>query len=353
MVLLGLGGAGCGGEEVRLDSMNIHRMGWDTLRVAPTFEKASLFGGAVIPDSLTVLVSDRRGRTLYTGFAQHPRRPLIVPVPDPLLGDEAPFMLDLCGYFSASGTVCEQQMLTASPKRIFADLSLEYPYKRSTSRLQYDVSWKQERERRAGQWEAVPIPRRVPARLVLYVRGYPLDAVKLEIEDPSGTQALDKAPGYNDFWIRLHDPLLRGDSVEVLVQVESLLGSRPDSVTTLSKWVRPLSRGERREEVEMHANQALIVMLEKLETARDGRAVLDVLDWHFDPLQRAYTIQVWVRWSGGFLQRERYALEADLTVQEEDGRASMRVTRLSPDMQRLWFERVGSERLYLGRFQRP
>ncbi len=344
---------GCGDGSIRVESMRVKRLGWDTLRVAPQFARRTAFGGEVVPDSLTVLVSDSRGRTLYTGYAAHPKRPLVVPVPDPLLGNEAAFFLDLCGHFAASGTVCEQEVLTASPKRLRARVELEYPVDRDTDKLRYAVRWAQERAGQDGAWQPVPVPATLPARWVLFVRGHPTDAVKLDFTAREGVFDLSKAEGYNDFWIRLNDPLLRGDSVEVMLRLEGRLDARPDSVATLTRWVRPTSQSERFSEAVYYAQEALDRMLDKLETARDGRAAYSVTDWHFDALQRRYKIDVRYYWTGGFLRMGRYELEGTLTVEEQSRRAQLAVRHLSPDVQRLWYERVGSERVGLGVLPQP
>lgn len=353
LVLVGCVAAGCGPDGVHLEALDVRRIGWDTLRIAPAFETGKFFGGEVVPESLTVLVSDRGGRTLYTGYAARPRRPLLVPVPDPLLGDEAPFMLDLCGHFAEGGTVCEQQMLTASPKRLQADVEVEYPLVRDTERLRYTIRWAQQRELTGGVWERVPVPERLPARFVVYVKRHPTDALKLDFTQRHGTVDLTKAPGYDDFWMRLNDPLLRGDSVEVVVRLEGLTGPRADSVTTLTRWVRPISRSERRGEAYAYAGQALDRLLDRLETARDGRVEMNVRNWRFDALQQRYRIDMVLTWSGGFLRMERYDLEGSLTVEEDTRRATFNVQHLSPEMQQLWYDRIGDTRVFLGILPEP
>lgn len=348
MALLVLGGCGEGG--VRLSALDVTRVGWDTLRVRSTFENAGL-GGDVVPDSLSVLVSDDRGRTLYAGYARQPRRPVVVPVPDPVLGSEAPFLLDLCGYFAGRTAVCEQHVLHASPKRLHAEVDVEYPLGRKTDALMYRLRWRQERETAEGAWQAVPVPAVVPARLVLYVTGHPRDALQVDVENGEGTVDLSKAPGYDDFWMRLHDPLLRGDSVAVRIRVDGRLGPRPDSVTTLTRWVAPVSRAERAEEAYAYAYNALDALLGRLETARDGRARLEVRSWRYDPLQRVYHVRIWTGWRGGFLHSDTFTLEGTLTVDEATQQATLRATHLSPDMQRLWMERVPGESVRLGRLE--
>ncbi len=351
-LLTALSLAGCGGDGVRLDGFDVRRVGWDTLRVAPSFASSG-FGRTVIPDSLTVLVSDAKGRTLYTGYAHRPQRPLVVPVPDPLLGNDAPFMLDLCGYFATEGTVCEQRVLNASPKRLHADVDLDYPYRRDSDQLHFRVAWRQERQQGEGRWQPVPVSETLPARFVIYVDGHPRDAVKIDFDDASGTLDLADAPGYDDFWMRLHDPLLRGDSVAVKIQIDGRLGPRPDSVTTLTRWVAPVSQREREREVATYAVQALEHLLDRLESARDGRAEMEVIDWRFDALRRAYIVRLWTGWRGGFMHRGRFTFEGELTVDEETRRATLRATRLSPDMQRLWYERGLSESIPLGSLDAP
>lgn len=352
-LLIAFTAIGCGGEGVRLSSLDVRRVGWDTLRIAPAFERGTLFGGAIVPDSLTVLVSDGGGRTLYTGYAARPRRPLVVPIPDPLLGNEAPFMIDLCGHFTGAGTVCEQHMLTASPKRLHADFEVDYPLGRDADRLRYTVRWSQERERPDGTWHAVPVPERLPARLVLYVRGHPTDALKLDFKQRHGTFDLSKMPGYDDFWMRFNDPLLRGDSVEVIVQLEGRTGPRADSVTAVSRWVGPVSRAQRQEEVYAYADESLGRLLDRLETARDGRAEMRVESWRFDALQRRYRIDITINWSGGFLRMNRFDLEGTLSIEEDTRRATLDVRRLSPDLQQTWYDRIGSNRVFLGALSDP
>ncbi len=337
---------GCGGE-VRLDHLDVRRIGWDTLRVAPAFARTALFASAVAPDSLTVTVSDTRGRTLYAGYAARPRRPLIVPVPDKLLGNAAPFMLDLCGHFGGE-VVCEQEMLNASPKRFSARLDVDYPLGRDRDRLAWRVAWRQERQRSGGAWERVPVPPHLPARLVLYVEGFPTDAAKIAFTGGAGEASLAAAPGYDDFWMRLNDPLLRGDSARVVVQLEALDGPRPEAAATLYRWVRPPSPEERQQEAYAFADAALAGILDALETARDGRAELSVEGWRFDPLQRVYHVRLALGWSGGFLHMGRYRLAGLLSVEETSRRALFNAQYLSPDIQKLWYSRVGGETLNLG-----
>ena len=287
--------AGCAdGPPVRLSTLGLARLHWDTLRVAPAFTARAAFSAARPPDSLTVAVLGPDGRALVTGYARG-GGPVRVPLPDARLASGALLLVEVCGYFRGAPPACEQAGLRASPKRLSAAGHVTYPagIDRDGGRYRIDVSAERARFGARG-WEPVPTPGRLPVILRLYVAGTPDDAVEVPLRGGAGAFRLAGQAGYDRFWLRLNDRLFYGDTANVRVEVLARWpGAAPERVLTAARPVRPRSPSERRADAGGFARAAARWLARRAGGEADTATVAG---WRFERIDGRYTVRMTAAW---------------------------------------------------------
>ncbi len=346
--LLLLLAAGCGPRQAYVvETLAVRHAGWDTLEVTARFGQRVLLGRArpAAPRALAVYLFDAAYDTLYAGAARR------VPVPDAALGDRERLLLEVCGAFEAE-TVCEQQTVWASPKRLRLDPDLTFPDDAAFERGSYDLRVVVEREVfDASGWERIDRPDAVQGYLLAYVGEAAGEAVRVPFSQTRGRFDLTRYAHFEDFRYHLKSQLLDRQEAAVRFDVYAgLNGQEAYRLASIEKRVRAKTDEERRMEVGFFAEQAAARLLERLDVdAHERQAGAYVDGWDFNRITGAYVVEMTVVWrEGGRLFGRLHELEGLLEVQEDGAEARFLLRASNERAARRWRRHTRSEVLPLG-----
>ena len=339
---------GCeSGPSYVVDQLALNRVGWDTLTVAVQFSQRRVFGRSepLQPRTLNVYLFNAAYDTLYTGDGRS------VPIADAVLGDRERLMVEVCGTFDAV-SVCEQQGVTASPKRLRLEHDIKYPEDAAFERGSYDLRFVVERQGyEMDTWEPLGPPDHVSGYLLAYVGDQNEEAVKVPFSRRQGRFALKGRPHYNDFRYHLRSMLM--DAPEAAVHFDVYAGLNGQSalhLASVEKRVRQKTDEERFLEVRHFVEQAAEKIFEVLDVdhrERWSRAYID--EWTFQPLTHTYQIALEIIWRRGRLVFERsYELEGVLEVAENGADAQFIRQDANGRAARRWNSRIRGNQLSLG-----
>ncbi|MFQ5570526.1 MAG: hypothetical protein ACE5G0_12665 [Rhodothermales bacterium] len=333
--------------DYEVSRLAVQRVGWDTLTVEVTFGKRVLLGDqpSIRPHALTVYLFSAAYDTLYADTSR------VIPVPDTGLGDRERLMVEVCGAFETL-TVCEQEAVYASPKRLRVIHDLSYPEDQAFERGSYDLQFVFERQNYDTEaWERIEQPGRVRGYLLAYVGEEEEQAVKVPFTRRRGRFSLKGRPHYKDFQYNLESMFVDQREAQVYFDVYAGVGGVLEHrLVSIEKRLRHKSPEERILEVQYFAEQAVTQILDALDVEprrRWARAYIN--EWDFQPLTRTYRIELDIVWRArrGFFSRG-YELNGVLDV-KEDGTDSRFLRRHSNERAaRLWRVRVPDDALTLG-----
>ncbi len=333
LLLLGSGGCTWDAEYV-VARFEVTPVNWDTLRVAVTFGHLPRFGkpqGAE-PEQVEVFAFDGAYDTLYAG--QGP----LIPIPDARLASREQVLVEVCGTFGRQ-RVCEQQALTASPKRLHVRPEITYPERGRLEQGRYAFEAEVERQTfGADVWEPIPWTRPVRGHLLAYLDGQREQAIRIPFTRPEGRFDLTRYPAYRDYRYALDTRLLDEEEVVIRFDVWAGLGEEVEPVASVEKHIRPKTRAERTYDVASFAEQAATQILDRLgvEERRRVRAYID--GWEYNKLNRRYRIEVEVQWGGSAFGRGRYRLNGLLEVGEDGQDGRFTVLRSNRRAEHRWEE---------------
>ena len=306
-----LAAAGCGPGRPAVTDLSVERHSWDSLTVTASFGTQTWWGGTrpVEPDVTRLFLFDSEYDTLFAGTLGG------VPVPDRRLADQEALLVEVCGDV-AGNHVCEQQGLTASPKRLAADFELEYPQQGDVARGDYRLVLVVERRRfDANSWQRID-PGAVDAVLKAHVVGEEDHAVQVPLQPGSGQFALSREPGFDDFSFELNSRLYDAWQADVHFELSAAINGRTERVASVERSVREKLPSERRQEVAELARAAARHVLDRLTDGESRpRASVYVDDWRFNAITDRYSIALELVWEERrrFFGR-RHRLEGELGV---------------------------------------
>ena len=339
---------GCeSGPSYVVDQLALNRVGWDTLNVTVQFSQRQVFGRSkpLQPRWQSVFLFNAAYDTLYAGEGG------VIPIADAALGDRERLMVEVCGTFDA-GTVCEQQGVTASPKRLRLEHDIEYPEDTAYERGSFDLRFVVERQGYETEtWQAVGPPDRVHGYLLAYVGDRDDEAVKVPFSRRRGRFVLKGRPHYEDFQFHLKSSLMDAPETPVYFDVYAgLEGQSALHLASVEKRVRVKTEEERALEVRHFVEQAAEQIFEALDVDyRDHRARAYIDEWTFQALTNTYQIELEIIWRRGrFVFGRNYELEGVLEMQENGANARFSRGRANDRAARRWRSRIRGNQLSLG-----
>ena len=350
MALVLFAAVGCGQEpDYTFRHLEFKRYGWDSLSVDAQFSERLLFGRTrpIEAQAVAVYLFNAGYDTLYAGDGR------LVPIDDRALGDRERLMLEVCGRFEAV-TVCEQEAVTASPKRLQVEHDIEYPDGGAYERGRYQLRFVLERQGQDEAWERLARPDRVHGYLRVYVGDQEAEAVEVPFSGRQGRFNLQGKPHYEDFHYHLTSTLL--DTVEAPVHFDiyaGLEGQPVSNVASVEKKVRGRTDEERAREVEYFVEQATEAILDALDMGSiDDFERPDSTEWVYNRLTDTYRATVEVFWRTRrrrpFSRERSYGFEGVLEV-EANGANARFLRRAATDRTlRRWALTIGDATVSLG-----
>jgi len=350
MCLAVLAVVGCGQEpEYAFRYLELERYGWDSLSVEAQFGERLLFGRTrpTAPQATSVFLFNAAYDTLYAGDGR------LVPIADRKLGDGERLMLEVCGRFETM-TVCDQQTVAASPKRLRVEHDIVYPDGWAFEKGRYDFHFIPERQIDDGTWERIGQAGDVHGYLRAYVGKQTEEAVEVPITGNKGRFDLQGRPHFDEFQYQLTSALIEQGTAPVHFEVYAGLEGWPASLLASDeKKVRDKTEEERALEVEHFIEQATEMLFDALEIEEvDWMEQTDSTTWVFNQLTNTYRIKMALAWEvdeGRFFRRPRmYEVEGLLEV--EAGGDNARFVRQAANGRtaRRWADTVAGPTLALG-----
>ncbi len=348
--LVVLAAIGCGQQpDYAFRHLEFKRYGWDSLSVEVEFSEQLLFGRTrpIEAQAVAVYLFNARYDTLYTGDGR------LVPIDDRALGDRERLMLEVCGRFETA-TVCEQQAVTASPKRLQVEHDIEYPDGGTYDKGRYQLRFVLERQGQDEAWERLARPDRVQGYLRVYVGDQEEEAVEVPFSARRGRFNLQGKPHYDDFHYHLTSTLLDTSEARVHFDIYAGLEGLPVSnVASVEKKVRGRTDEERVLEVDYFVEQATEAIFEALDIDDiDDFERPDSTEWAYNRLTDTYRINVEVFWRmrrrRPFSRPRSYGFEGVLEVEASGANARFLRRAATERTLRRWAVTIGDATISLG-----
>lgn len=333
--------AATGCREQVTSRLTVERVGWDTLRVAADFAREGGLGEseALADDGLEVRVFDADYDTLYAGGGP------LVPIPDARLGDREAILVEACLPVDGA-RVCEQEAVTASPKRVQATVDVAFPQGSDYRRGGYTLDLAVERARFDGTgWERIEAPPSLETYLLASVPGADRSGGDVPLRVPvapgEGRFDLGRLPGHDDFDYHLRSRLHDAQAAEVRFELHGGLGRETGRLAVASTRVEEKTRADRAADLAVLVEQAAGALVDRLGVFDRARVYVD--DWSFDEILNAYTTEIEVVGrSGGFFDRfGRERLRGTLRVREDGTRAVFTLEEATREVESAWRDTIG------------
>ena len=337
--------AGCGPSgDFFVESLDVERLGWDSVRTAVTFVHDPLVGGArtVEPDVAAAHLFSLDYDTLFAGT------PGVIPVPDERLGDEERVLVEVCGTFK-SRTACEQYSLAASPKRSTASLDVEFPLEPGAiERGDYELSYTIERQAFGSEdWIPIDLSEGGSAYLEAYLENGQSGHVRIPVERSRSRFIMDRYAHYRDFRFDVNSALMDTDSAAVIFDLYADLGPAPMHLASRRVVVRRKSTEQRREEVGYLTELAAAQVLDRLKRFFGlRRAYVFINDWSYVALDRIYRVETELHWQDAF-RGDWSDLTGELVIRSDGSMGTFRYLRGSESAERRWNSRIDSTMIRL------
>ncbi|NNF02914.1 MAG: hypothetical protein HKN17_00500 [Rhodothermales bacterium] len=332
--------SGCGPSgDFHVDTLEVDRLGWDSLRTAVSFVHDPAVGGprSVAPDMVIAHLFNLRYDTLYAG------PPGVIPVPDEELGDEERVLVEICGTFRKH-TACEQYSFASSPKRSAARLEVEYPLEPGViERGNYELSYSVERQEFEGEeWAPIDVSGRLTTWLEAYLENGESGHVRIPVERRRSRFSMDRTEHYRDFRFDVNSALMDTDSAAVIFDLFADLGPSPMHLASRRIVVRRKSEAERREEVGYLTELAAVQVLDRLKRFFGLRsAYVFINDWSYVALDRVYRVEMELHWQDAF-RGDWSDLTGELVMRSDGRDGTFRYLRGSDSAERRWSSRIDS-----------
>ncbi|MEM1096380.1 MAG: hypothetical protein AAGJ10_17410 [Bacteroidota bacterium] len=342
LFMLGLGA--CSTPADYRAQLNIERQGWDTLHVHLDVFDDAAFGEAPVPDSLQGVrywALNAQQDTLATTTDS------LLVIADADLGSYARILVEACAAIGEAA-VCEQQAVTASPKRSASTLDLDYPGSRGYEGGRYTVQVARERQvfGTDSLWEALPRTAALNGYLEFYIEGRKDESTVTVPIRRFGRQTafrVDQLDGYTDFEFFLRSALLDESRAEVGVDVYVGAGDQPSWLETVVAEVKIKTEEERADEVMYFVQQAAAQLSSRLSD-RQPRVTAYIDAWVYDPETKLYEVEVEVLWR----ERREYVVQGVLRVLESGNGASFEYYRGNRRGNSRWNDRIDRDTHQMG-----
>ena len=347
LLLVGLLLVGCSEQgELQVASLEVDRVGWDSLDVTVRFRHVSLLGSgeAMTPDLVTVTLFDEAYDTLYTGpqgrFAVY----------DENLGSAERLMLEVCGY-QASHVACGQELMTASPKRAVAEWELEFP--QDSTSTEYDRAYIESRvdlERQVygtQEWQRFEPSSRKEIFVEASVEGADASRLRMPLVRRGQRFILSRYSGYRDFRYAIQSSMLDADSAAVRFDLFVRLSRNAVPVGSKTVVLRQKSESEREAEMQELVERAGGQVLDAIEGFFGIRkAYVFINDWSYAPLEKRYDAEFELHWQEG-LRGAWSDMSGRLQVRSDGDLGTVTLIRASQRAQERWDQQVGQSFLEL------
>lgn len=326
-------------------TLTVERHGWDTLHVQLDVVKAVAFGGeAPIRDSLQATrywALNAQQDTLATTTGS------VLEIADYTLGSYGRILVEACATIG-DATVCEQQAVTASPKRSTSTLDLDYPGSRGYAGGQYTVRVARERQVFGADslWEALPRTASLNGYLEFYIEGRKDEStvtVPIRRFERETSFRVDRLDGYADYEFFLRSALLDESRADVGVDVYVGAGDQPSWLETVTAEVKIKTEEERADEVLYFVRQAAAQLSRRLSD-RQPRVTAYIDAWVYDPDTKLYEVEVEVLWR----ERREYVVQGVLRVLESGNGASFEYHRGNRRGNGRWEDRIDRDSYSIG-----
>lgn len=356
LLLLVTSVAGCKDEadEARLDLL-VERTSWDSVRVSARPVR-TWFGieRPADPDSTWLVLLDADYDTLTVGA------PGWLRVPDAALGDEERLLVEACGLFGER-SVCTQESMRASPKRLDASPDLTYPLEGDIKRgrLRLDLEAYRQVWGDSTSWEPIDLPKDAGILLRADATAGTADeerVVQLALDGRGGTFDLSRAENYQRFAYDVNASLFEGDSAEVTFHLlVGLDAAEREPLAELRRVVSPVPERTSTYDVWQIVRTGTRRLLDELGAHDARQASATVSDWRVERIGRRYVVDVEVEWTGRrtFWERTRYRVEGRFRVPIDGSEASFTFEDGNRYGREFWRERVRGNRLALGSIDLP
>jgi len=338
-------GSACGlRHNYVVSHLDVDRVNWDTLKIRVEFGEQRFLRDTLParPQNRTYTVFDAVFDTLYAGNLG------LIVVPDAELGNRERILLEVCGEFGER-RVCEQQALSASPKRVFADNPIDYPLDQQFERGRFHFEFEVERQRfGADDWEQIRRSRPVRGFVLAHVDSLKDASVRVPLTRTRGRFDLARLDNFREFRYALNTRLF--DDRQAAVQFDVFTDLSEHGVPSLSieKFVSRKSEEERRSEMGDYAVAAGRLIVSRLKQFLGGRRAYIFIDtWTYDPPSRTYSATLELHWRGAFYAGGWFDLTGQLSVREDGSDAVFKLTDGTDQAVKRWAERIDGEVLHL------
>jgi hypothetical protein len=250
--------------------------------------------------------------------------------------------VEICGTYSQR-RACEQQSVTASPKRLEPDVDLSYPESEAYDRGTYNLDYHLSRQVFDGEeWE--PIDRRVRPEtyLLAYVEDQAREAVKIPVRRTRNRFNLTRFAHYRDLRYEIKSRMMDADSATVHFDLYSRLGVEPERIATTNVVLRAKSEEQRKAELYDLVERAGGRVLDRMKGFFGLRkAYVFINDWSYQPLDKVYQAEIELHWQSG-LRGEWYDMIGNLTVRTNGTAAQLEWVQGSTAAARRWVSQIDS-----------
>ncbi|NNE36592.1 MAG: hypothetical protein HKN13_15265 [Rhodothermales bacterium] len=331
---------GCGArKEYLVDSIDVTRSSWDTVKVDVSFSRKLSLGDPqpVETPPLSVRVFDSSIDTLYVGSD------LIFAIPDAALNDREIISVEACASFGTS-EVCAQKGIVSSPKRVLIEDQFEYPLEGDYDSGEYEFTFKAERQVfDSDDWESIPLPDDRSGLIVVNVQNGVGDGMSVPFTRRKGKFELENRRNNADFRRDLLKGLLEDNEVTVAFDVFTNAFAIRDPILQRELVVDSKSLATREVEAGLFVEETSRRLVGQLRTFPLGPQRFAYLDsWSYDRESRSYTIRLSFGWRSSFIRSRYFDLSGILTVNEDGSDGSFEITSGNSRGLRRWDQRFGS-----------
>jgi hypothetical protein len=327
-----------------VQSFELNQTSWDSLHIATEFLYQPLFNAktSVSPDVLVYTVFSADFDTLYVGDGTN------ISLPDRRLSDRERILVEVCAVFQTMST-CEQKVISASPKKVVAEYAVDFPQD-SPLNDKGEVELASVLQRQvfdSDQWENIRKPSGKELSVKIYVEKAPDDYIRFPITRSTTPFALNRYDGHRDLRYQIQSSMMDSDSAVVMFDLYALMSEEPSLVAQERIVVRSKSVEQRTSEVRELVDQAGAVILSEV-SGRLGsrRAYIFLIDWSFEPLNKAYLAEFELHWQDAF-RGEWSDLTGMLHVRSDGAEGSFQFLRGSETAEKRWNDRISTEYLQL------
>lgn len=327
-----------------VENLVVERSSWDVLEVRATFLNYPDIGPEkrIVPDIVVFTIFDASYDTLYVGDGGS------LEIFDRDLGDREQFLVEVCGFYLTQ-SACEQQVLTASPKRVIAEYEVEFLAEvPSFDKGKIYVATSLERQIfNSAEWEHIRSPSRKELFVQTYVENQPEAGVRIPISRSRSGFTLSRHTGYRDLRYYIQSSMMDSDSAVVMFDLYARTSEAPALIESRRIVLRNKTDQERMSEIRILAELTGEQVLRDVSSFfGTRRAYVFINEWSFEALDKGYHAQIELHWQDAF-RGEWSDLSGELYVRADGTMGTFTFVRGSERAERKWFEQIEGSMLEL------